>query len=93
MGQIILQFLSRVGSTKQLYSKDSRDEDDISRGTLTGNAVCAVTRTINKFPIEVELKVRYNKIHGENRFPGVVSSWFSSSFSWKLFGISRKRFS
>ncbi|XP_043600474.1 uncharacterized protein LOC122575508 [Bombus pyrosoma] len=56
------QIVSRVmditckGSTKQLHSKDSKDKDDISWGTLTENAVYAVTRTINKFPIEVELK-------------------------------------
>lgn len=70
-----------------------RDKDAISRTMLTGNAVCTVTRMFNKFPIEVELKVRYNKIHGENRFPRVVSSSFSSGLFWKLFGISRERFS
>ena len=73
-------FLS-VSFIKRPRSKGSRDKDAISRTTLSGNAVCTVTRTFNKFPIEVELKVRYNKIHGAGR-GGEEESISSSSFEF-----------
>lgn len=78
--------IDRIGNNSYFsccFRKILRDKGALSR--ITGNGVCTVTRaTFNKFPIEVELKVRYNKIHGgRERERESISSRVVSEFVFK----------